>query len=94
MEVRRGVRAGVVDVEDRAADGAREPRLGGAGEGAVAGGEQELRVVLVVEAVQPRQDEIGRADHGGDGAHGRGHVRECRLLRCRVGLAHVASSPA
>ena len=94
VEARRGVRAGVVDVEDRAPDGAREPLLGGAGEGACAGRDQELRVVLVVEAVQPRQDEVGRADERGHGAHGRGHILGCRRLRCRVGLAHVASCPA
>ena len=84
MEVRRGEGAGLVDVEDGAADGAREPRRIEAGEGAcgvagllgrrlsrLRGREEQFRVALVVEAVQPRQDEVGRADHGADGAHRR-----------------------
>ena len=101
VKVRGGVLAGLIEVEDGAADGALEPRLAGAGEGgcAVAGlsrgrsvagrREHQVGVVFVVEAVQPGQDEVGRADHGAHGAHRRGHS-----LRCRIDLAHVASAHA
>ena len=93
VQVGRRVHAGLVPVEDGAAVRAVQARgiAGGAGspagEPAGRGGEDQVEVILVVEPVEPREDELGRADGGAEVPQGPGHFSG-RLVRLRTRLGH------
>ena len=86
----------VVDVEDRAPDGApcQPLSLGRARQGSRRRPpkQEEPRVIGVVEAVQPRQDEVGGADQGGHGAP-LAEVTSCAAASCVLVLVALTSPP-
>ena len=90
------VRARLVAVEHGAAHGALEAlRLDACEAGRPAGGQKYFDVVAVVEAVEPREDELGRADRGGDRCHRRCHgvASTCFILAHRCVLPRSRSPP-